>query len=126
MTQIRRNFALLVTACSLASCALPTSTEGIVSSLRFSPSAFDSFKRNAELRYTLKERTRVSVVIVRRNPAETTIKTLISGLEETSGSHAHTWLGDNDAGRFAATGEYVAILTAGNERSEATVTVFHY
>jgi hypothetical protein len=117
---------LLFTACILASCTLPTSSESIVTSLRFSPSAFDSFKRNSELRYTLKERSRVSVVIVRRDPAETTIKTLFSGLEETPGSHAHSWLGDNDAGRFAATGEYVAILTAGNERSEATVTVFHY
>jgi flagellar hook assembly protein FlgD len=114
-------FSLLATSCSM-----PSGTATVISSLRFSPSAFDSFKRNTELRYTLKEPARVSAVVVKRGSPDLLVKSLFSDLDETTGSHAHTWLGDTDAGRFAPSGDYVAVVTTANERSEATVTIFHY
>lgn len=110
----------------VASCRLPSSTEPLVTNLRFAPSAFDSFERNTELKYTLKESATIAIRVVRRDSADTLIKSLCSSLQETPGTHAHTWLGDNAAGFFAPAGEYVAILTANGERSEATVTLFHY
>ena len=117
---------IALSAVAFMACSYPSNADRVVSSLNFSPSAFDSFKRNTELRYTLRRSARVSAIIVRRDSGEVLVKSLFSNLAETSGSHAHTWLGDNNGGQFVHAGQYVAVLTVDNERSEATVTVFHF
>ena len=113
-----------------AGCRWPNAEESpeIVSSLRFSPSAFDSFSRNTEIRYTLKAPVRVSAVITRRDAqgGEAVVKWLFVELAESKGSHAHTWLGDNDQGRFAPAGEYRGVVLVGGQRFETTVGVFHF
>jgi hypothetical protein len=77
-------------------CTLPESPD-LISSLRFTPSAFDSFRRNAELKYSLKTSQTVSIYIVRRGgPGDLLVKTLAEGSEETKGSHSITWLGDTN------------------------------
>ena len=128
---IRLLFAMLISFLFFASsCRLPVGAPdaGVVTNLRFGPSAFDSFKSNTEIRYSLKTPASVSVVIVRRDSLqnEIPIATLISKTRETSGTHAHTWLGNTDRGMFAPAGTYFGIVLADNERFEASVCVFHY
>jgi hypothetical protein len=111
-----------------AGCSLPTPAEdpSLVSHLRFSPSAFDSFKRNTEVRYALKYPAVVSLVIVRRDRgAEETVKRLFTNLQESKGTQAHAWLGDTEQGMFATTGVYYGILFAGERRAEAEVRIYH-
>lgn len=82
--------------CGYAGCSLPSQADDpdLVSDLRFSPSAFDSFKRNTEVRYSLKYPARVSLVIVKREQGrEEVVKTLFGGLDESKGTQAHSWLG---------------------------------
>ena len=118
---------LLAFAC--LSCHLPIQIpdDKLVTDLRFSPSAFDSFKQNTELRYSLKEPATVSILIARRDSVygERAVATLISGLNETSGTHGHSWLGNTDLGVFAPAGNFLGILIANNHRFEAAVIVFH-
>ena len=100
----------------------------VVSSLRFSPSAFDSFKQNAELRYTLGAPAEIRIMILRREAsgAEVLVKVLGSSLRETKGSHAVTWLGDTSEHFFAPAGTYLGVVECGNTRCEAPVEVFHF
>jgi len=114
----------------LAACSLPTaSTESqLVTSLRFSPSAFDSFRRNTQIQYTLKSPADVTVSIIRRTEAgmDIPVRALFGGLSETRGAHSHAWLGDTDQGQFAPTGDYVGVVEVQGKRFEAVVRVFHY
>lgn len=128
----RRPLAYIVAALLplLQGCTLPGPGDSpvIVANLRFSPSAFDSFTRNTEIRYTLAAPVRVSVAILRSDSEAGTqlVKTLFSDLSESKGAHAHTWLGDTGQGRFAPAGEYVGIVTVSSQRFETTVRVFHF
>ena len=114
----------------LAACSMPTasSESQLVTSLRFSPSAFDSFRRNTQIQYTLKSPALLTVSIIRRTEAgmDTPVRALFSGLSETKGAHSHAWLGDTDQGQFAPTGDYVGVIEAQGQRFEAVVRVFHY
>jgi hypothetical protein len=128
---IRLLFAMLISFLLFASsCRLPVGAPdaGVVTNLRFTPSAFDSFKNNTEIRYSLKVPASVSIAIVRRDSLQNEIPvvTLISKINETSGTHAHTWLGNTDRGTFAPADTYFGIVVADNERFEASVCVFHY
>jgi hypothetical protein len=100
----------------------------LVTSLRFSPSAFDSFRRNTELKYALTEAAVVDIRIVRRTAdgAEVAVKTLARSLRETRGTHAVTWLGDTAERLFAPAGVYVGVVEVRGERFETSVEVFHF
>ena len=100
----------------------------IVSSLRFTPSAFDSFKRNAELRYTLGSPADVRITIIRRDAAgaDVLVKVLGAALRGTKGSHAITWLGDTAEHLFAPAGTYLGVVECGGARFETPVEVFHF
>ena len=116
---------LLVSACRLG---VAPEGSAAVSSLRFAPSAFDSFKRNAELRYTLGAPAQVRVLILRRDGAggEALVKVLGAALRETKGSHAITWLGDTSEHLFAPAGTYIGAVECGGARFETPVEVFHF
>jgi len=53
---------------NLISCKLPTAADdpSIVSNLRFTPSAFDSFTKNTEVQYTLKNPVAVNISIIKK------------------------------------------------------------
>ncbi len=114
----------------LNSCNYPSQLDDpeLMNSLRFSPSAFDSFKSNTEMRYTLKVPVILNAYILRSDSTgkEYLVKTLVLNAAESKGSHAHTWLGDTDDGLFAPTGTYVGAIQIQNKRFEATVLVFHF
>ncbi len=111
-------------------CKIPTALDdpSLVSNLRFSPSAFDSFRTNTEIRYTLKAPATVSILIAKRDSAgqEFLIKTLIENVNATKGSHAHTWLGDTNQGQFAPLGSYIGVVQIQHKRFEAAVLIFHF
>ena len=100
----------------------------LISSLRFAPSAFDSFKRNTELHYTLRAPAELRITIVRRNAsgADILINTLAGHLRETKGTHGITWLGDTSERLFAPAGRYLGVVESGEARFETSVEVFHY
>ena len=114
----------------LASCKLPTAADdpSIVSSLRFTPSAFDSFTKNTEVQYTLKNPIAVNISIVKRDSSgqEYLVKTLAEDIHETKGTHRHTWLGDTEKGLFAPIGTYIGLIQIGSQQFEATVLVYHF
>jgi hypothetical protein len=114
----------------IAGCKVPgeVDTSLLVANLRFSPAAFDSFKGNTEIRYSLGEPAEVSCVIVRRGtaPPDLLVTTLCAAVHESRGTHAHTWLGDTNTGLFAPAGDYIGIVTVRDHRYEATVRIFHY
>jgi hypothetical protein len=114
----------------LNSCELPTALDdpALVSNLRFSPSAFDSFRTNTEIRYTLKAPATVSIFISKRDSVgrEFLVKTLIENVNETKGSHSHSWLGDTNQGQFAPIGSYIGVVQIQHKRFEAAVLVFHF
>ena len=120
---------VLALALAALSCRLPSPVEDpeLVRSLRFSPSAFDSFKRNTELRYTLKYPVRLSLLIVYRDStgAESLVRTLAVDIAETAGAHAHTWIGDTMYGAFAPAGRYLGRLRVGGESFETDVLIYH-
>ena len=125
-----RQVFVLVSALLVSACRLPTSVESddVVASLRFSPAAFDSFRRNTQVFYTLKQSARVTLSIVRR-PAQgedQPVITLFTELLESKGFHSHTWLGDTSAELFAPPGDYVGIIRVGDRSFEAAVRVFHF
>ena len=112
----------------LCSCTLPTQPDLLVSSLRCSPSAFDSFRTNAEVRYTLAKPATVSIYIARRDASGglQLVNILAENIYETKGSHGHTWLGETSAGFFAESGLYIAILRIEGNQYETTVRIFHF
>jgi len=125
----RLGYLLLFPILSLPGCRFATASDDAQSvvSLRFVPSAFDSFTSNTEIRYTLVSSATVNLSVVMRTPAgDQRVNTLASSLFETKGSHAHTWLGDTGDGRFAPAGEYIGIIEIGEHRFEASVRVFHF
>ena len=100
----------------------------LVSSLRFSPSAFDSFKSNTEVRYSLKSPATLHAFIITRDSTgkEYLVKTIATDAAESKGSHAHTWLGDTNQQLFAPPGSYIGVIQTQHRRFEAGVLVFHY
>ena len=59
---------VILSALALSGCRLPTTANDadVIANLRFSPGAFDSFRRNTEILYTLNQPVRVTFSIVRR------------------------------------------------------------
>ena len=114
----------------LCSCKHPSALDDpeLVSSLRFSPSAFDSFKTNTQMLYTLKTPATLNAYILKVDSTgkEYLVKTLVLNAAESKGSHAHTWLGDTDDGLFAPTGTYIGVIQIQQRRFESTVLIFHY
>jgi flagellar hook assembly protein FlgD len=114
----------------LVSCKLPTAADdpSIVSNLRFTPSAFDSFTKNTEVQYTLKNPVAVSISIVKRDSSgqEFLVRTIAEDIHETKGTHRHTWLGDTEKGLFAPIGTYIGQIQIESQRFEATVLVYHF
>jgi hypothetical protein len=66
------------------------------------------------------------MVVKREGGGDLLVKTLTTGLFESKGSHAHTWLGDSQAGLFVPSGEYIGVVSVGQHRYESTVSIFHY
>jgi hypothetical protein len=120
---------LLALALLALSCQLPAPADDpdLITNLRFSPSAFDSFRHNTEIRYTLKHPVRLSVVIVHRDSsgAESIVTTLASDIPETSGTHAHTWLGETMQGAFAPAGRYLGRVLVDRRTFETAVLIYH-
>jgi hypothetical protein len=114
----------------LSSCTQPSQLDDpeLVTSLRFSPSAFDSFKANTELRYTLAAPVTLSAFIVKADSIGNRffVKSLVQNVTESKGSHSHTWLGDTDEGPFAPVGIYLGVIQIQHRSFEAAVLVFHY
>ena len=125
-----RSHILLILSSLVCSCNSPSSLDDpeLVSSLRFSPSAFDSFKSNTQVLYTLKAPATLNAYILKVDSTgkEHLVKTLVLNAAESKGSHAHTWLGDTDDGLFAPTGTYIGVIQIQQKRFEATVLVFHF
>jgi hypothetical protein len=121
---------VLIVLALLNSCSHPSQLDDpeLVNSLRFSPSAFDSFKSNTEMRYTLKIPVTLNAYILRPDSTgkEFLVKTLAINAAESKGSHAHTWLGDTDDELFAPPGLYIGLIQIQERRFESTVLVFHY
>ncbi len=126
--------SLLLTCSTLlsltTSCTLPSALDDpeLVSSLRFSPSASDSFKSNTQLLYTLKAPATLNAYIVKVDSAgmQHLVKTLVLNATESKGSHAHTWLGDTDDGLFTPSGLYAGVIHIQDRSFQATVLVFHF
>ncbi len=120
---------MAISICNLA-CRLPDqAADGdVVSSLHFTPSAFDSFKRNTELKYSLKDASTLNIYIVKKDTTqkELLVKTLVEDLADTKGSHSVTWIGDTDQHYFAPIGIYFGVVQIQDHRFETIVQVFHY
>ena len=125
-----RTLACLIVLSLSGSCKLPSALDDpeLISSLRFSPSAFDSFKTNTQVLYSLKAPATLNAYILKVDSTgkEYLVKTLVLNAAESKGSHAHTWLGDTDDGLFAPTGTYIGVIQIQQQRFESTVLVFHY
>lgn len=116
--------AVLSSGCRLAD---PEEDPLLVSDLRFSPSAFDSFRRNTEMRFSLRYPAVLSISVVRRDSSgEVRVRSLLDDVCFTKGSHSVTWLGDTDERLFAPTGVYLGMVRTRGERFIATVEVFHF
>jgi hypothetical protein len=127
---MHRHLFAVASVVLVSGCTLPTALDDptLVSNLHFSPSAFDSFRTNTEIRYTLKAPATVSIFISKKDSVggEFLVKTLIENVQETKGSHAHTWLGDTNQGQFAPRGSYIGVVQIQHKRFEAAVLVFHF
>jgi hypothetical protein len=125
-----RPAAIIVIFSLLSGCKLPSALDDpeLVTSLRFSPSAFDSFKSNTQILYSLKASALLNAYILKIDSTgkEYLVKTLVLNAAESKGSHAHTWLGDTDDALFAPTGTYIGVIQIQQRRFEATVLVFHF
>jgi hypothetical protein len=121
---------ILISAIVFSGCRTPTAAEDedVLANLRFSPGAFDSFRRNTEILYTLQQPARVSFSIVRRLPSgiDQPVISIFTELLESKGYHSHTWLGDTAGGLFAPAGDYIGIVRVGAAKYEANVRVFHF
>ncbi len=129
---MRKMCATLLMAISMGSfhCKLPTAADdpNVISSLHFTPSAFDSFKRNTELKYTLKAPSIVHIYIVKIDSSGRSffVKTLAANLNETKGSHSITWLGDTDQRLFAPVGTYLGVVQISERKFQTIVQIFHF
>ena len=114
---------------STLACRFPNEAydPNVITSLHFTPSAFDSFRRNTEMKYSLKSASIVSVYIVKKDSAqkELLVKTLVEDLNETKGSHSITWIGDTDQRLFAPAGTYFGVVQLQQHRFQTIVQVFH-
>jgi len=120
---------IFVSLLQLPGCRNPLAEDDpdLVTNLRFVPSAFDSFRANTELKYTLKSPSVVTLFIVSRQDGnDLLVATLLPAISETGGTHGHTWLGNTNEGYFAPTGVYIGVLQTEDRRFETTVEVFHY
>src|SRR5690242_13106690 len=99
----------LCAAAVIAGCRNPQSPEPSVTNLRFVPAAFDSFRSNAELKFSLTAPASVSIRIRAGSPGGRIVRTLADDLRETKGSHAVAWLGDTDERFFAPAGIYFGV-----------------
>ena len=107
------------------SCASPISPDDLlVSSCRFEPPLFDSFRQNTKLSYTLNQPAMVSIYILDQD--RIVVKTVAVNLPLSRGSHSHGWKGDNDEWTFVPTGSYIGQVIVKGRRFEATVEVFHW
>ncbi len=118
---------IICLAVFLSGCATPPDST-VVENIRFVPSAFDSFRRNAELKFSVASPSAVTITIVRKDSLgnEQAVRILIENLYESKGSHSVTWLGDSDNRLFAPAGMYFGVVESGENRFEAPVTVFHF
>jgi hypothetical protein len=127
--RLRGGWLVAAVVICFSSCKFPTQTDdpNIVSNLRFTPSAFDSFTKNTEIQYTLRNPVTVNISIVRKDSSgqEYLVRTIAEEIHETKGTHRHTWLGDTEKGLFAPIGTYIGIIQIESNRFEATVIVFH-
>lgn len=112
-------FAMLFACCSPI-----TADDLLVTSCRFEPPLFDSFKANTKLSYTLSSPTAVSVYILNQNG--NIVKTIAVNLNESKGSHSHGWKGDSDDTLFVTSGIYIGEIKTNEKSFEATVEVFHW
>jgi hypothetical protein len=109
----------------LYSCRNPLSADDLlVTSCRFEPPLFDSFKANTKLSYSLSSPATVSVYILDRQ--RLIIKTVAVNLVESKGSHSHGWKGDSDDTLFVTSGIYIGQVKTNGKTFEATVEVFHW
>lgn len=126
----KASHSILLIFTLLSSCSYPSQLDDpeLVSSLRFSPSAFDSFKSNTQMLYTLKVPATLNVFVLKIDSSgkEFLVKTLAVNAAESKGSHAHTWLGDTNDELFAPSGLYIGVIQIQERRFESTVLVFHY
>ena len=108
-------------------CSQPSALDhpDLLTDLRFSPSAFDSFRGNTQIRYRLAAPATVTIVKYDTLGREYLVKTIWREGSETKGNRAHAWLGDTDQGYFAPAGEYLGVVTIGRRRFEAGVLVYH-
>ena len=122
----------LLTAANLVAtpgCTQPSALDDpdLLTDLRFSPSAFDSFRANTQLRYRLGAPAVVTIAIAKRDTLgrDSLVKMIWRDGRETKGNHEHAWLGDTDQGFFAPAGEYLGVIRIGHRRFEAGVRVYH-
>jgi hypothetical protein len=73
------------------------------------------FNPRTTIRFEVPQRTEVEVEIFDLRGRR--VRRLVSGEEFTAGTHAVTWLGDDDAGRALASGVYVARVRVGGARA---------
>jgi len=129
MAGVLAGFLLLISVFSLCGCTQPSAAEHphLVTDLRFSPSAFDSFRGNTQLRYRLAAPSVLTIYITRLDTfgEEQLVRTIMQNLSETRGVHSHTWLGDTEQGFFAPVGRYVGVVRTERRRFETLVTVYH-
>ncbi|MCL5266757.1 MAG: hypothetical protein M1469_01475 [Bacteroidetes bacterium] len=123
-------YALLYALCAMPAVALPACSSPIspddllVSSCRFEPPLFDSFRQNTKLSYSLSQPAAVSVLILDQD--RNVVKTVAVNLSLSKGSHSHGWKGDSDELTFVPTGIYIGQVNAKGRKFEATVEVFHW
>ena len=117
--------ALFVLCAMIFACRIPiTADDLLVTSCRFEPPLFDSFKANAKLSYSLSQPATVSVYIL--NHQRRIVKTIAVNLSESKGSHSHGWKGDSDDTLFVTSGIYIGQVKTSGKNFEATVEVFHW
>ena len=117
--------AIIAISMALFCCCNPISADDLlVTSCRFDPPLFDSFKANTKLSYTLSSPATVSVYILDQN--RNIVRTIAVDLNESKGSHSHGWKGDSDDTLFVTTGIYIGQIKTNGKSFEATVEVFHW
>ena len=115
----------IMLAAIFSCCSQPISPDDLlVSSCRFEPPLFDSFRQNTKLCYTLNQPTTVSIYILDQDRA--VVKTVAVDLSLSKGSHSHGWKGDSDEWTFVPTGIYIGQVIVKGKKFEATVEVFHW
>ena len=123
-SQIILRYLTILTLLTLTSCGINPLRPSIITSLRFSPDTFDSYKRNTSLKYTLLKEAEVSIAIY--DSKGNKVKTLLENLKETKGTHSHGWLGISDKAIFVPVGIYLAKVKADYCEAFASVEIFHY